>query len=249
MSVTKTRTLTVPIVEVFGPTIQGEGPLAGAPSYFVRVGGCDYRCSWCDSLYAVEPDQWRDAPRLDAGGVLDALLELPRSAEWVTLSGGNPGMYAAVGEIVDALRRAGYRVACETQGSRWQRWMTAIDCLVLSPKPPSSGMATIQHELSWKAFCEVCVRAHRALDGATPATALKLVVFDDRDFEWALARHAEVPWWPCYLSVGTDAGASASDVLERYTWLAERVMVEPRASACRVLPQLHVLLWGHARGV
>src|SRR5438105_206992 len=46
---------TFPVIEVFGPTVQGEGPDAGRPAYFVRFGGCDYRCSWCDSMYAVEP--------------------------------------------------------------------------------------------------------------------------------------------------------------------------------------------------
>ena len=42
------------ISEIFGPTIQGEGALIGQPTVFVRTGGCDYRCSWCDSLHAVD---------------------------------------------------------------------------------------------------------------------------------------------------------------------------------------------------
>src|SRR5260370_15944522 len=49
------------ISEIFGPTIQGEGPLIGHPTVFVRTGGCDYRCRWCDTLYAVLPeyrDEW-----------------------------------------------------------------------------------------------------------------------------------------------------------------------------------------------
>ena len=49
------------ISEIFGPTIQGEGPLVGRPTVFVRTGGCDYRCTWCDTLYAVLPeyhDEW-----------------------------------------------------------------------------------------------------------------------------------------------------------------------------------------------
>jgi 7-carboxy-7-deazaguanine synthase len=41
------------ISEIFGPTIQGEGPLIGRPTVFVRTAGCDYRCTWCDTLYAV----------------------------------------------------------------------------------------------------------------------------------------------------------------------------------------------------
>ena len=46
---------TFPVIEIFGPTIQGEGAEAGLPTHFVRFGGCDYRCSWCDTMYAVDP--------------------------------------------------------------------------------------------------------------------------------------------------------------------------------------------------
>ena len=45
---------TLRIAEIFGPTIQGEGALIGEPTVFVRAGGCDYRCSWCDSMHAVD---------------------------------------------------------------------------------------------------------------------------------------------------------------------------------------------------
>ncbi len=50
------------ISEIFGPTIQGEGALIGQPTVFVRTGGCDYRCAWCDSLHAVDSRmraEWR----------------------------------------------------------------------------------------------------------------------------------------------------------------------------------------------
>ena len=50
----------LPVVEIFGPTIQGEGAEAGIPTHFVRVGGCDFRCSWCDTMYAVDPEIVRD---------------------------------------------------------------------------------------------------------------------------------------------------------------------------------------------
>ena len=46
--------MTLRIAEIFGPTIQGEGALIGEPTVFVRAGGCDYRCAWCDSLLAVD---------------------------------------------------------------------------------------------------------------------------------------------------------------------------------------------------
>ena len=42
---------TIPIVEIFGPTLQGEGPNAGARCIFVRVKGCSFACKWCDSKF------------------------------------------------------------------------------------------------------------------------------------------------------------------------------------------------------
>jgi hypothetical protein len=51
-----TRAKLIPVVEIFGPTIQGEGAEAGMATHFVRVGGCDFRCSWCDTMYAVDPE-------------------------------------------------------------------------------------------------------------------------------------------------------------------------------------------------
>ena len=47
--VRSTTARTIAISEIFGPTIQGEGALIGKPTVFVRTGGCDYRCSWCDT--------------------------------------------------------------------------------------------------------------------------------------------------------------------------------------------------------
>ena len=68
------------ISEIFGPTIQGEGALIGKPTVFVRAGGCDYRCSWCDTLYAVENQfrsEFRRALRTCAPAGQSTGTELP----------------------------------------------------------------------------------------------------------------------------------------------------------------------------
>ena len=44
---------TSPVSEVFGPTLQGEGPHAGRPCHFIRLGGCNLSCSWCDTPYST----------------------------------------------------------------------------------------------------------------------------------------------------------------------------------------------------
>src|SRR6056297_3759182 len=79
------------VAEVFGPTIQGEGALIGVPTVFVRTGGCDFRCSWCDSLHAVD-SSYRDTwAAMSASEVLTRIEALSGAQPlMVSLSGGNP---------------------------------------------------------------------------------------------------------------------------------------------------------------
>src|SRR3954470_24432474 len=80
-----------PVVEIFGPTIQGEGAEAGLATHFVRFGGCDFRCAWCDTMYAVEPAAVRrNAERLSTEEIVERVEVLGGAPRWVTLSGGNP---------------------------------------------------------------------------------------------------------------------------------------------------------------
>lgn len=253
---------TFPVIEIFGPTVQGEGLLAGIPTHFVRFGGCDYHCSWCDSLYAVEPELVRaNAEKMYGDEVVARVAALPRGPLWVTLSGGNPALLELDG-VVRGFHGAGFFVAVETQGSRWRDWLGRVDCLTVSPKPPSSGMVSAEHDAAFEAFMREAVasRPHRAAD-AIERDVLKIVVFDDADFEWAvpILWHYGVAGghgFQTFLSCGTDPPAEDESreetlalIADRYRWLCEKVAVEPRLAYTAVLPQLHVLAWSHARGV
>jgi 7-carboxy-7-deazaguanine synthase len=257
----RTRTRTFPVVEVFGPTVQGEGALAGRPTYFVRFGGCDYRCSWCDSMYAVEPALVRQAEKLGAQEIVGRLADLPAGPEWVTFSGGNPALMNFAGranDLPEMLRRRRLKIAVETQGSIWHDWLGEAEHLTVSPKPPSSAMATAAHARRNEQFMEIARQWQ-----ARSRRSLKIVVFDEADYEWAADYFGRYPEWDHYLSVGTpplgrwgDAVRKAvserearEQVAVRYAWLCERVAADPRMRAARVYPQLHVIAWGHARGV
>lgn len=247
----KPREKTYPVIEVFGPTVQGEGVLAGVVTHFIRFGGCDYRCSWCDSLYAVLPDQVRaNAEKLTLAELHHRVAELDGDPEWVTLSGGNPAMLE-LGPVVTTLRNQGFKIAVETQGSRWRDWLGNVDCLTVSPKPPSSGMAD-------KTSTDLPAFMARAGEAIVPGQddALKIVVFDEGDLAWAGAIFSMYPEWPAFLSVGTDPPEANEDqvttlckIANRYQWLCEQVSRDSLFAGVRVLPQLHVIAWGHARGV
>jgi 7-carboxy-7-deazaguanine synthase len=231
------------ISEIFGPTIQGEGPLIGTPSVFVRTAGCDYRCTWCDTLHAVLPqfhEQWRF---MTADEVMARVDELAgRKPILVSLSGGNPALQP-LAPLIALGRQKGHTFALETQGSISQHWFNDLSWLILSPKPPSSKFVT-----DWAAV-EACLAA--AKEG--PSSALKIVVFDDEDYAYALEAAARFPMLPTYFQVGNSHVAENDDIsvqalMERFRWLAGKV-VEDGLFNVNVLPQLHVLAWGNKRGV
>ncbi len=237
--------MTLPVIEIFGPTVQGEGPDAGVPAYFVRFGGCDYRCSWCDSMHAVDPAEVRaNAEHLTAEQIVQRVTALPAGPDLVVLSGGNPALLD-LSALVVALKRDRRRVAVETQGSRWRDWLADVDRLVISPKPPSSGMASPDELAVLQIFMGKVTSAS--------APALKIVVFDQADLDWAAARHRDHPQLPLFLSAGTDVGLPDEETLgrlrERYRWLCETVARRFDLRAASVLPQLHVIAWGTAKGV
>ena len=131
----------IPVLEIFGPTIEGEGAVIGQKTMFVRTSGCDYRCSWCDSSFTWDGSAKDDIRLLEPEDIISELDQLaPNKYQHVTISGGNPALIKNIGPFVEALKARNIKTALETQGSKFQEWMTLIDDLTISPKPPSSGM-------------------------------------------------------------------------------------------------------------
>ena len=235
--------MTLRIAEIFGPTIQGEGALIGEPTVFVRAGGCDYRCSWCDSLHAVDSQYRHGWAALSTEAVWDKVRQLSGDRPLtVSLSGGNPAIQD-FGPLIALGRQSGYRFACETQGSIARPWFSDLDTLVLSPKPPSSG-----EEVDWTAF-DACLK----LGAAARQQVMKIVIFDDIDYQWARQVHSRYAHLPLYLQPGNPEVDPATPVdpqalADRLGWLTEKAMADGWF-APRILPQLHVLIWGNKRGV
>lgn len=230
------RRKTFPIIEIFGPVIQGEGAMIGHPTHFVRLGGCDYRCAWCDTIYAVLPDEVRaNSVPMTAGQIVERLRELNPRTPWITLSGGNPALHH-LDTLIDMLIEAGFGIAVETQGSLYRSWLERCSLVTVSPKPPSSGMSQDLSTLT------------RFMD--LPGINLKVVVFDDADLDFARDVHSRYPDVPLYLQVGNDLEQDDRDsLLAKLNWLSTQTLDDPVLCDAIVLPQLHVLLYGNRRGV
>ena len=242
----------LPVVEIFGPTIQGEGVDQGISCYFVRFGGCDFKCVWCDTPHAVLPHAVRQAKRMEVQEIIDALDSLAAGPEWVVLSGGNPALHA-LAPLVRELKKVGYKVAVETQGSREKEWFYDVDRLCVSPKPPSS-----KQKFEIKYLDKILYKAD------PDKVFMKIVVFDHNDYLFAKDLHLQYPDTKMFLSAGNDAGMTVEnpdridprteeqiklDLLTKVRWLANRVMVDQEMYEVQVQAQFHVLLWGNKQGV
>lgn len=130
------------VSEIFGPTIQGEGPSAGRSAAFLRLGMCNLRCKWCDTKYT-----W-DAGHYDLNEELHPMRhqEVAAAIDQVAvplliITGGEPALQApGCVSVIDALKIR-KNVEIETSGTVWLGPLaTKADLIVVSPKLRNSGV-------------------------------------------------------------------------------------------------------------
>jgi len=213
----------VKVNEIFF-SIQGEGIHIGLPTVFLRLFACDLRCSWCDTMYAVEGTDFRE---METSEVLSQILKYGCSR--VCITGGEPLIQReAVEEVTEVLLDRDFVVVLETSGNKrpprifsHPNSVVSMDC-----KCPGSGMAS---RMDFPLY-----------DTLEEKDQLKFVIADDADYEYARdiigerCVRASIIFQPVY---GTKAD-----------WIAERVLRDGMEDV-RVLPQLHKIFWGEKRGV
>ena len=151
----------LPLVEDFY-TIQGEGFHAGKPAYFIRLGGCDVGCRWCDAKYTWNPTLY---PPTDVQTVIDRATACPAQA--IVITGGEPLLYP-LGVLTEELRARGLEIFLETSGSH--PFSGVFDWVCLSPKRRQPPLE--------EAFAR--------------ADELKVIVESEADLEWAERNAARV---------------------------------------------------------
>ncbi|MDP5885908.1 7-carboxy-7-deazaguanine synthase QueE [Streptococcus mutans] len=236
----KQRLLKLPVLEIFGPTFQGEGRAIGQKTMFVRTGGCDYHCDWCDSAFTWDGSE--KPTMMTSDQIIEALDKLG-TYDYVTLSGGNPCLLAAnMAQLVRKLKKRQVTLAVETQGSRWQEWLKAIDQVTLSPKPPSSKMKVKLQTLDF------------IVSNLDPQkVTYKIPIFDEDDLKFAQMIQGRYQPDVLYLSVGNPEPKASGDIvqnqLKRLKELWEHIAQDDSWGNVRVLPQLHTLVYDNKRGV
>jgi 7-carboxy-7-deazaguanine synthase len=177
---------TLPIMESFY-TIQGEGFHQGRAAYFIRLGGCDVGCFWCDVKESWDASKH---PLVTVEQIVDDAKKYP--GRLAVITGGEPLMHE-LDELTSQLHEAGFETNIETSGSSplSGHW----DWICLSPKKfkaPLPGIVPVANEL-------------------------KVVVFNKHDFEWAENYAAQVsPSCKLYLQPEWDKAAEVTPLIIDY---------------------------------
>ncbi|MFN4286477.1 MAG: 7-carboxy-7-deazaguanine synthase QueE [Lacibacter sp.] len=205
MSITATIAPPLPVMEMFY-TLQGEGRHSGRAAYFIRLGGCDVGCVWCDVKESWDAEKH---PRLSIAAIVahavqevhshcgiaatagTAALQLPAALPAV-VTGGEPLMHN-LDALTEALQAAGFRTHIETSGAHplSGRW----DWICLSPKKfkaPLPEILPLVHEL-------------------------KVVIYHKSDFAWAEQYAAQVqPGCKLYLQPEWEKAAAVTPLIVDY---------------------------------
>jgi len=162
------------ITEIYR-SLQGESTYAGLPCVFVRLTGCNLRCSWCDSEYAFYGGR-----KMTADEVLDEVWRLSPSAGLVEITGGEPMLQER--ELVPVMQRllaSGYTVLLETSGERPLTRVPPEVIKIVDVKCPNSGEPDTFH--------------YENLGTLGPKDEVKFVLTDRVDYEFArdfISRHS-----------------------------------------------------------
>ena len=184
----------LPVMEHFY-TIQGEGFHQGRAAYFVRLGGCDVGCVWCDVK-----DSW-DAnahPKMSVSEIAATIIEIIPSQistafkPLVVITGGEPLMHDLT-ELTNSLQAKGFETNIETSGAH-----------------PLSG--------SWDWICLSPKKFKAPLPEVVPfAHELKVVIFNQSDFKWAEEYAAQVsPGCKLYLQPEWDKASVVTPLIIEY---------------------------------
>jgi 7-carboxy-7-deazaguanine synthase len=227
------RQLKMLVTEIFR-SIQGESSYAGLPCVFVRLTGCNLRCTWCDTAYA-----FHGGTKMELDEVLARVAELSGDStrDLVELTGGEPLLQPECVALAQRLIAAGYRVLIETSGERPVEVLPQAVVKIVDVKCPGSGEGGTFR-----------IENLKALDDKDE---IKFVIADRRDYEFARAftmehelcrRVGQVLFSPTAADPqGTWPGLEAKLLAE---WvLADRLPV-------RMGMQIHKFIWDpSARGV
>jgi 7-carboxy-7-deazaguanine synthase len=219
-------------------SLQGEGILAGMPSVFVRVTGCNLRCVWCDTPYA----SWKPEGEEIALGPILADVRRHWGVRHVVLTGGEPMMFQEATLFTERLKQDGFHITIETAGTVFRP--VTCDLMSISPK--------LANSTPWRRDGGNWARQHEDLR-YQPEVLRQLIAAHDYQLKFVIAKPEDIEEvLKIIQEIGADRGrvllmaeAARPELLtERNYWLAEVC----KQHVFRFTPRLHIDLWGGERG-
>jgi 7-carboxy-7-deazaguanine synthase len=204
------------VVHEIYSSIQGESSFAGIPCTFIRLTGCNLRCSWCDT-----PQAFHDGDKLPLTEIVERALAF--GTPQILLTGGEPLLQPAALPLLSALCDAGRTVLLETSG---ERDISAVDSRVhriVDLKAPGSGESERNR---WENLAHL-----------TQRDELKLVLAHREDYEWARDVIRERDLAGCVSHVHLSPVHGKLDPQQLVKWVLEDTL------PVRVNLQLHKYIW------
>lgn len=227
------------VMEIYR-SVQGEGTLMGVPTTFVRFFACNLRCSWCDTKYSWgvrDGGTWESIPVQEVASQVQAL-----GARHVVLTGGEPTLQRELAQLARLLKEREHHLTVETNTTIFPTAVVPlIDLWSLSPKLSSAGENYLRYPI-----------IERFLEELRPdQQQWKFVIRDDADERmlrellscFPSFRERRLP-----IILQPEGDLAVSDYPTALAHLAERVKDAFWSNYyVRVLPQLHVVIWGRKK--
>lgn len=226
-------------------SVQGEGKLAGVPSWFVRFSGCNLRCSWCDTPYASWNAESRQRSLQDL--INEASQANDNNVTHAVITGGEPMMFAQAEELAQALRALDMHITIETAGTIFR----AIECDLMSISPKLSNSTPTaddprDKDAIWQLRHEarrINLDALQKLIDAYPSRQLKFVVSDSQQLGEIETLLTSLRGWRQDDILLMPEGITVEALANRH-WIVDACIKR----GWRYCPRLHIELFGNKRG-
>ncbi|MDI6641058.1 MAG: radical SAM protein [Elusimicrobiota bacterium] len=222
-------------------SIQGEGPLIGMPTTFIRTTGCNLRCLWCDTKYAYESGK-----EMSVEEILKEVRKFP--TKFVCITGGEPLIQPEIKFLIGRLLKSGYSISIETNGSVSIRALRYISKAVKKCWRDNSQL-TVSMDIkcpSSKMHRKMLfsnIKILRGSKGGNILDTLKFVIQDETDYKYAkniifkYNPKAQIVFQPVS---GESSPKLIESMLKKLKWLTEKVLQDNfKKHHIQVLPQLH----------
>lgn len=209
------------IAEIFY-SIEGEGVAIGKPEIFVRLAGCNLRCEWCDTKYALE-----NGRQMKVDAIIEEVMTYP--CKNVSVTGGEPLLQRQeLLGLITRIKDKGFWVQLNTNGTIFERAIFKIvDLVSIDCKCPSSKM---------KSDLSVLRIVKESFD---EKTQFKFVIANEEDFEYAKSILSQLKLTTCIFQPEWHNRNYAKKLIEE---------VKSQAVNARIILQQHKVVWGNTKG-